>query len=231
MHDPSKDHTWQASSKDESREKATHIGRAAAGTRPTRRTFLTQLGLAGITVTASPLLNASPAAPPPAQAPAQAPTSTPGAVPVELNINGKQYRLRLDPRTTVLDALRENLNLFGTKKGCDHGQCGACTVHINGRRVNSCLTFAVMHQADQITTIEGLARNGQLHPVQAAFVEFDGFQCGYCTPGQIMSGAALLHEPVGPDDDSVHEMMSGNLCRCGAYDNIVAAVQSVRRKA
>src|SRR5271154_305618 len=123
MHDPSKDHTWQASSKDESREKATHIGRGA-GTRPTRRTFLTQLGLAGITVTASPLLNASPAAPPPAQAPAQAPTSTPGAVPVELNINGKQYRLRLDPRTTVLDALRENLNLFGTKKGCDHGQCG-----------------------------------------------------------------------------------------------------------
>jgi xanthine dehydrogenase YagT iron-sulfur-binding subunit len=131
----------------------------------------------------------------------------------------------------MLDALRENLNLFGTKKGCDHGQCGACTVHINGRRVNSCLTFAVMHQADQITTIEGLARNGQLHPVQAAFVEFDGFQCGYCTPGQIMSGAALLNEPVGKDDDSVREMMSGNLCRCGAYDNIVAAVQSARRKA
>jgi xanthine dehydrogenase YagT iron-sulfur-binding subunit len=146
-------------------------------------------------------------------------------------VNGKQYRLTLDQRTTVLDALRENLNLFGTKKGCDHGQCGACTVHINGRRVNSCLTFAVMHQADQITTIEGLARNGQLHPVQAAFVEFDGFQCGYCTPGQIMSGAALLKEPVGQDDDSVREMMSGNLCRCGAYDNIVAAVQSARRKA
>jgi xanthine dehydrogenase YagT iron-sulfur-binding subunit len=155
----------------------------------------------------------------------------PGAVPVTLNINGKEYRLTLDPRTTVLDALRENLNLFGTKKGCDHGQCGACTVHINGRRVNSCLTFAVMHQADQITTIEGLARNGQLHPVQAAFVEFDGFQCGYCTPGQIMSGAALLQEPVGTDNDSVREMMSGNLCRCGAYDNIVAAVQSARRKA
>src|ERR1700729_3062256 len=176
------------------------------GMRPTRRSFLTQLGLAGITVTAAPLLSASPVAPP-EQAPAQAPTSIPGAVPVTLSVNGKQYRLTLDQRTTVLDALRENLNLFGTKKGCDHGQCGACTVHINGRRVNSCLTFAVMHQADQITTIEGLARNGQLHPVQAAFVEFDGFQCGYCTPGQIMSGAALLHEPVGQDDDSVHEMM------------------------
>ena len=154
-----------------------------------------------------------------------------GAVPVVLKVNGKEYRLSLDPRTTVLDALRENLNLFGTKKGCDHGQCGACTVHINGRRVNSCLTFAVMHQADQITTIEGLARQGQLHPVQVAFVEFDGFQCGYCTPGQIMSGAALLNEPVGQDNDSVREMMSGNLCRCGAYDNIVAAVQSARRKA
>ncbi len=151
-------------------------------------------------------------------------------MPVVLNINGKEYRLTLDPRTTVLDALRENLNLFGTKKGCDHGQCGACTVHINGRRVNSCLTFAVMHQGDKITTIEGLAQHGELHPVQAAFIEFDGFQCGYCTPGQIMSGAALLNEPVGPDNDSVREMMSGNLCRCGAYDNIVAAVQSARRK-
>jgi xanthine dehydrogenase YagT iron-sulfur-binding subunit len=147
-----------------------------------------------------------------------------------LNINGKDYRLTLDPRTTVLDTLRENLNMFGTKKGCDHGQCGACTVHINGRRVNSCLTFAVMHQGDKITTIEGLAQGGELHPVQAAFIECDGFQCGYCTPGQIMSGAALLKEPVGPADDDVREMMSGNLCRCGAYDNIVAAVQSARKK-
>ncbi len=231
MHDKSKDHTTQATAENESSGKTAHSGSSSEGRRPTRRTFLTQLGLAGITVTASPLLKASPVAPPPAQAPSQAPPSAPGAVPVELNVNGKQYRLTLDPRTTVLDALRENLNLFGTKKGCDHGQCGACTVHINGRRVNSCLTFAVMHQADQITTIEGLARNGELHPVQAAFVEFDGFQCGYCTPGQIMSGAALLHEPVGQDDNSVREMMSGNICRCGAYDNIVAAVQSARRKA
>jgi len=201
------------------------------GLRTTRRSFLGQLGAAGLTVTASPLLCASPVAPPPAQAPAQTAVPAPGAVPITLNVNGKQHQLRLDPRTTVLDALRDHLNLFGTKKGCDHGQCGACTVHMNGRRVNSCLTFAVMHQADQITTIEGLANDGRLHPVQSAFIEFDGFQCGYCTPGQIMSGAALLNEPVGPDDDSVREMMSGNLCRCGAYNNIVAAVQSARRKA
>lgn len=197
---------------------------------PTRRSFLTQLGVAGITATTAPLLAAVPTAPPTPEPPQTLPASPPGAEPVLLNINGREYKLELDPRTTLLDALRENLNMFGTKKGCDHGQCGACTLHINGRRVNSCLTFALMHQGDQITTIEGLAKNGQLHPVQAAFVEFDGFQCGYCTPGQIMSGAALLHEPVGSDDDAVREMMSGNLCRCGAYDNIVAAVQSARRK-
>jgi len=205
-------------------------GGSAGGLRPTRRTFLTQLGVAGITVTATPLLGATPTAPP-VEAPVQEPASAPGAVPVVLNVNGKEYRLNLDPRTTVLDTLREHLNLFGTKKGCDHGQCGACTVHINGRRMNSCLTFAVMHQGDQITTIEGLAQNGHLNPVQAAFLEFDGFQCGYCTPGQIMSGTALLKEPVGPHDDDVRDMMSGNLCRCGAYDNIVAAVQSARKKA
>jgi xanthine dehydrogenase YagT iron-sulfur-binding subunit len=176
------------------------------------------------------LLARAPAAPPPVEVPQETPATVPGAVPVVLTINGKDYRLTLDPRTTVLDTLRENLSMFGTKKGCDHGQCGACTVHINGRRVNSCLTFAVMHQGDKITTIEGLAQGGELHPVQAAFIECDGFQCGYCTPGQIMSGAALLKEPVGPADDDVREMMSGNLCRCGAYDNIVAAVQSARKK-
>ncbi len=200
------------------------------GFRPTRRSFLTQLGVAGLTVTAAPLIAKTPADSPPVEAPAQEPVSAPGAVPVVLSVNGKDYRLTLDPRTTVLDALREHLNLFGTKKGCDHGQCGACTVHINGRRINSCLNFAIMHQGDQITTIEGLAQNGHLHPVQAAFLEFDGFQCGYCTPGQIMSGAALLKEPVGPHDDDVRDMMSGNLCRCGAYDNIVAAVQSARKQ-
>jgi xanthine dehydrogenase YagT iron-sulfur-binding subunit len=147
-----------------------------------------------------------------------------------LAINDVRHDLRLDPRVTLLDLLREHLHFTGTKKGCDHGQCGACTVHVNGRRVNSCLTFAVMHQADQIVTIEGLAQGGKLHPVQEAFLEHDGFQCGYCTSGQIMSGAALLKEPVGPDDASVREFMSGNLCRCGAYNGIVAAVQEARRK-
>jgi xanthine dehydrogenase YagT iron-sulfur-binding subunit len=147
-----------------------------------------------------------------------------------LKINGTEHHVELEPRVTLLDALRENLHLFGTKKGCDHGQCGACTVHVNGRRVNSCLTFAIMHQEDEITTIEGLEKDGQLHPVQAAFLEHDGFQCGYCTSGQMMSAAALLHEPCGEDDDSVRECMSGNICRCGAYTNIVAAVQQARRR-
>jgi len=215
---------------DEESARQTEKATGASALRPTRRSFLTQLGVAGLTITAAPLIAQSPAASPPVEAPAETPASAPGAVPVTLNINGKPYQLNLDPRTTVLDTLREHLNMFGTKKGCDHGQCGACTVHINGRRMNSCLTFAVMHQDDKITTIEGLGQNGHLHPVQEAFIQFDGFQCGYCTPGQIMSGAALLKEPVGPNDDDVREMMSGNLCRCGAYDNIVAAVQSARRK-
>jgi xanthine dehydrogenase YagT iron-sulfur-binding subunit len=163
--------------------------------------------------------------------PAPAPPANPAAVPVTLKINGRDYRLRLEPRVTLLDTLRNNLQMFGTKKGCDHGQCGACTVHVNGRRVNSCLTFAIMHQGDEITTIEGLEQNGALHPVQAAFLEHDGFQCGYCTSGQIMSAAALLHEPCGDDDNSVRECMSGNICRCGAYPNIVAAVQQARKRA
>jgi xanthine dehydrogenase YagT iron-sulfur-binding subunit len=158
-------------------------------------------------------------------------TDTPGAVPMVLKVNGQEHRVRLEPRVTLLDALREHLHLFGTKKGCDHGQCGACTVHVNGRRVNACLTFAIMHQGDDLLTIEGLAQRGEPHPVQAAFLEHDGFQCGYCTPGQIMSAVALLQEPWGQDDDAVREGMSGNICRCGAYPNIVAAVQTVRRRA
>jgi xanthine dehydrogenase YagT iron-sulfur-binding subunit len=149
--------------------------------------------------------------------------------PVSLSVNGAAHQLQIDTRATLLDTLREQLQLFGTKKGCDHGQCGACTVHINGRRVNSCLTLAVMHDGDEVTTIEGLAQGDQLSPMQAAFVEHDGFQCGYCTPGQIMSATALLKEPCGPSDDDIRECMSGNICRCGAYPNILAAVKSVRK--
>jgi xanthine dehydrogenase YagT iron-sulfur-binding subunit len=154
-----------------------------------------------------------------------------GAVAVTLRINGKEHRLRVDPRTTLLDCVRETVALTGTKKGCDHGQCGACTVHVNGRRVNSCLSLAVMHDGEEITTIEGLGTPEALHPMQAAFVAFDGYQCGYCTSGQIMSAVALLKEPCGPDDAAVKELMSGNICRCGAYLNIVTAIQQVRRNA
>jgi xanthine dehydrogenase YagT iron-sulfur-binding subunit len=151
-------------------------------------------------------------------------------VALSLRINGIEHRLRIDPRATLLDCLREDLFLTGTKKGCDHGQCGACTVHVNGRRVNSCLTLAVMHEGDTITTIEGVGQPGALHPVQAAFVEHDAYQCGYCTSGQIMSAVALLEEPCGPSDADVRESMSGNICRCGAYPNIVAAIQQARGK-
>ena len=197
--------------------------------RISRRLFLSQLGAAGIAATAPPVLAASAAAGPPVVEQESA-AAVPGAVPVTLKVNGKSYSLRLDPRTTLLDCLRENLNLPGTKKGCDHGQCGACTVHVNGQRVNSCLSFAMMHSADEITTIEGIGQPEHLHPMQAAFVEHDAYQCGYCTSGQIMSAVAVLREPVGPSDDDVKQAMYGNICRCGAYPNIVAAVQSVRSR-
>jgi xanthine dehydrogenase YagT iron-sulfur-binding subunit len=159
------------------------------------------------------------------------PPALEGAVPVTLRINGKDHSLRIDPRTTLLDCLRETVALTGTKKGCDHGQCGACTVHVNGRRVLSCLNFAVMHDGEEITTIEGLGTPEAMHPVQAAFFTHDAYQCGYCTSGQIMSAVALLKEPCGPDDAAVKELMSGNICRCGAYANIVAAIQQVRKRA
>ena len=161
-----------------------------------------------------------------------------------LRVNGKTHALELDPRVTLLDLVREQLQLTGTKKGCDHGQCGACTVLANGRRINSCLSLAVMHGGDEITTIEGIAQAGQLHAMQAAFIEHDGLQCGYCTPGQICSAIALLDEvktgapsfvtpniadakPIELTDDEIRERMSGNICRCGAYAGIVAAVRSV----
>ena len=147
------------------------------------------------------------------------------SVPVNLTVNGTRHALALDPRTTLLDVLREHLDLTGTKKGCDQGQCGACTVLIDGRRVNSCLTFAVMHDGAQITTVEGLAKDGTLHPVQQAFIDHDAFQCGYCTPGQICSAVALIAEGRARTAEEIRELMSGNICRCGAYTNIVAAIQ------
>ncbi|MDE2573444.1 MAG: (2Fe-2S)-binding protein [bacterium] len=152
----------------------------------------------------------------------------PSPAPVEatLRVNGVAHRLHLDPRTTLLDALRERLGSMGTKKGCDRGECGACTVHVNGRRINACMTLAVMHDGDEIDTVEGLARGKDLHAVQRAFIEHDAFQCGYCTPGQIMSAVACIRECHAGSRDEIREWMSGNLCRCGAYANIVAAVEA-----
>jgi xanthine dehydrogenase YagT iron-sulfur-binding subunit len=149
---------------------------------------------------------------------------------VQLKINGVEHKLTVDPRTTLLDALREHLQLTGSKKGCDHGQCGACTVLVNGRRINSCLSLAIVHEGDEITTIEGLAKGDEFHPVQAAFLEHDGFQCGYCTPGQICSAVACIAEGHAKNDAEIREWMSGNLCRCGAYPNIVAAVKEAQGK-
>ena len=212
--------------------------------RLSRRAFLgTTVAAGGITVLPATSAVAQTAAA--ASEPMPATTGAPNA-PVTLTVNGKRHQLALDVRTSLLDALRETLHLTGTKKGCDHGQCGACTVLLNGRRINSCLTLAVMHQQDEITTIEGLERNGQLHPVQAAFIAHDGFQCGFCTPGQICSAVGMLREvadgvpshasanlsgarTVSLQDLSeaeVRERMSGNLCRCSAYPNIVAAIRS-----
>ncbi|MGA7813455.1 (2Fe-2S)-binding protein [Caballeronia sp.] len=151
----------------------------------------------------------------------------PEMVSVSLTVNGSLQTLSLDPRTTLLDVLREHLDLTGTKKGCDQGQCGACTILMDGRRINSCLTFAAMYDGAQITTIEGLAVNGVLHPLQQAFIDHDAFQCGYCTSGQICSAAGLIAEGRAKNADEIRELMSGNICRCGAYTNIVAAVEQV----
>jgi xanthine dehydrogenase YagT iron-sulfur-binding subunit len=198
----------------------------------TRRWFLKTSGVATLALASSPSI-AEPA---------------PGDTPplpsehVSLTINGRRYALKLDPRTTLLDALREHLGFTGSKKGCDQGQCGACTIIVNGQRINSCLALAVMHDGDKITTIEGLADEGTLHPMQAAFVRHDGFQCGYCTPGQICSAVALVaeHKAGWPSwattdvatapaltDAEIAERMSGNICRCSAYPNIVAAIREV----
>jgi xanthine dehydrogenase YagT iron-sulfur-binding subunit len=154
----------------------------------------------------------------------------PDKIPVTLSVNGKQVQLSLAPWTTLLDALRDHLDLTGTKKGCDHGQCGACTVLVGGRRINSCLTLAVMQEDREITTIEGLARHGELHPLQQAFIDHDAFQCGYCTSGQICSAAGLIKEGRAKTADEIRELMSGNICRCGAYPNIVAAIQQAMER-
>jgi len=153
------------------------------------------------------------------------PTRTPEMIDVTLEVNGHRHALSVEPRTTLLDALREELRLTGTKKGCDQGSCGACTVHLDGRRVNACLTLAARCQGKAVTTIEGLARDGELHPMQAAFLSHDGLQCGYCTPGQIMSAVALVEEGRAVSDSAIREWMSGNICRCGAYPHILAAIK------
>ncbi|WP_299356795.1 (2Fe-2S)-binding protein [Mucilaginibacter sp.] len=188
-----------------------------------RRGFLSQLTVAGAGITLAPLLSHAKDIIP----------ETAAAAPVEvtavsLTINGKHHSLELDSRVTLLDALRENLGMPGTKKGCDHGQCGACTVLVDGRRINSCLTLAAMCEGAEVTTIEGLATGDQLHPMQEAFLKHDGFQCGYCTPGQICSAVGLVKEGHAKTDAEIRELMSGNICRCGAYQNILSAIKQVQ---
>ena len=190
-----------------------------------RRTFM----MSTAATAAAPLAASLPVAAqtPPARTAASAAhlTDTPLSLPMALRVNGAEHRLNLDPRTALLDALREQIGLVGSKKGCDHGQCGACTVLLDGQRVLSCLTLAAQAQGRSITTIEGLAAANTLHPMQQAFIDNDAFQCGYCTPGQILSAVACVHEGRAGNDAEIREYMSGNLCRCAAYPNIVAAVR------
>lgn len=197
-----------------------------------RRGFIARLAALSASITVAPTLLRSAPGPERGTSPAD-PTKEEtggGLTEITLNVNGTAQRLRVDNRVTLLDALRDRLRLPGTKKGCDHGQCGACTMHIDGRRVLSCLTLAVMAKGKEITTIEGLAHGDELHPVQAAFIECDGFQCGYCTPGQIMSAVACIREGHINSDAEIRENMSGNLCRCGAYPNIVDAIKLAAAK-
>jgi len=197
---------------------------------------VTRRGLLAGTATGVALPAVLPATPAKAAEPAPAaqtptPPTASEQIDLVLNVNGNHLPLTVEPRTSLLDALREQAGLTGTKKGCDLGSCGACTVHIDGRRVVSCLTLAARCQGKAVTTIEGLAAGGDLHPVQAAFLQHDGFQCGYCTPGQIMSAVALIKEGHAGSDAEIREWMSGNICRCGAYPNIVAAVRDAAQRA
>ena len=194
------------------------------GSPETRRKFLKQVAGTSAAIAIGPRLALF------AQSTSTASPASETTTPLKLKVNGKDVSVNVDTRTTLLDLLRENLQLTGSKKGCDHGQCGACTVLINGRRINSCLSLAIVHEGESVTTIEGLAKGEELHPVQAAFVEHDGFQCGYCTPGQICSAVACISEGHVRSDDEIREWMSGNLCRCGAYPNIVDAIKSVGAK-
>jgi xanthine dehydrogenase YagT iron-sulfur-binding subunit len=208
----------------DSADRATEPTVSGSNASRSRREFLAETTAASVGVA----LAGSPATAETPSVPRRSPAPSAGEVSTTLHINGKDYALRVEPRVSLLDAIREQAHLTGTKKGCDHGQCGACTVHIDGRRVLSCLTLAVMHAGQNITTIEGLAEGEKLHPLQASFLAHDGFQCGFCTPGQIMSAAAMLQEGHAHSDDEIRESMSGNLCRCGAYPNIVAAIRSVK---
>jgi len=193
-----------------------------------RRTFLRRLASAGITVALPATVLGDKIAEPPKPSPTASPA--PADVPATLEVNGKSYPIEVEARTTLLDFLRESIGLTGSKKGCDHGQCGACTVLVNGRRINSCLTLAVMHEGDQITTVEGLALDGQPSALQDAFIRHDAFQCGFCTAGQLCSAVACLNEGHAASESEVREWMSGNLCRCGAYPNIVAAILELRKQ-
>jgi xanthine dehydrogenase YagT iron-sulfur-binding subunit len=190
----------------------------------TRRRFLKQIAGASVVFAIGPKVTAWAGTAPAVLKPTaeSVPVQT---ADVQMKINGRDVSVSVDTRTSLLDLLREQLRLTGSKKGCDHGQCGACTVLVNSRRINSCLSLAIVHDGHEITTIEGLAKGDELHPVQAAFVDHDGFQCGYCTPGQICSAVACINEGHTKSDDEIREWMSGNLCRCGAYPNIVDAIK------
>ncbi|MFQ6573986.1 (2Fe-2S)-binding protein [Pseudomonas sp. UM16] len=196
---------------------------------PSRRNFLRTLGISGMAAATAPVWAQSRQAETPINDSDK--PLVKGEQRITLKVNGQSHTLNVPGNAVLLDVLRDRLQLTGSKKGCDHGQCGACTLHVNGQPVNSCLSLAAMHQDDDITTIEGLERNGQLHPLQEAFWAHDAFQCGYCTSGQIMTAVAILNDPnIGADDASVREAMSGNICRCGAYKNILAAIQDARGK-